>query len=75
MTTKKASLSELEELHAAVARELTERIRSGNAKPADIAAAIKFLKDNGIEAALADNSPMQQLIDTLPFPTDCIDAD
>jgi len=65
---KKATLPELEELHKAVAVELTARIRSGEAKPADIAAAIKFLKDNGIEATLKDNSDMKALVDSLPFP-------
>ena len=55
----------------AVAQELTARIRSGEAKPADIAAAIKFLKDNGIEASLKHNADaMQQLVDALPFPGD-----
>jgi hypothetical protein len=66
--SKKATLPELEELHRAVAQELTARIRSGEAKPADIAAAIKFLKDNGVEATLKDGTDMQELVDSLPFP-------
>lgn len=46
----------MEELHAAVAKELAARIRSGEATAADISNAIKFLKDNGIEA-LIDKNP------------------
>lgn len=40
----------LSTLHNAVAEQLLERIRSGEAKPADFTAAIKFLADNGITA-------------------------
>ena len=39
----------LSTLHTAVAQELLDRIQSGEAKPADLAVAVKFLKDNNIE--------------------------
>ena len=39
----------LSTLHTAVAQELLDRIQSGEAKPADLAVAVKFLKDNNID--------------------------
>ncbi|GGD03524.1 hypothetical protein GTQ45_02030 [Pyruvatibacter mobilis] len=69
--SSKASEEALERLHTAVAEELTRRIQSGEAKPADISAAVKFLKDNGIEADIGSSnadSATQKLADILPFP-------
>lgn len=57
-------------LHEAVAEELLERIRSGEAKPADLSVAVKFLKDNGIEAIPTDGSLLQALFEELPFDED-----
>lgn len=57
----------LELLHVAVAEELLERVRTGEAKPADIANAIKFLKDNNVDAVITEDSPMKNLLDNLPF--------
>lgn len=57
----------LESLHGAVAEELLARVRSGEAKPADIANAIKFLKDNNVDAVITEDSPMKNLLDNLPF--------
>lgn len=54
-------------LHEAVANELLARIRSGEAKPADLSVAVKFLKDNGIEAIPTDGSMLRQLLEDLPF--------
>ena len=54
-------------LHEAVANELLTRIRSGEAKPADLSVAVKFLKDNGIEAIPTDGSMLRQLLEELPF--------
>lgn len=59
----------LSTLHTAVAQELLDRIQSGEAKPADLAVAVKFLKDNNIEALPVDNTPLKSLIDSIPFPT------
>ncbi|MGY5795211.1 hypothetical protein ACXHXM_34210 len=42
----------LEQLHAATAQALLDRIKDGSATAADIAAAAKFLKDNGISRLL-----------------------
>ena len=57
-------------LHEAVTNELLARIQSGEAKPADLTVAVKFLKDNGIEAIPTDGSILQALINELPFDED-----
>ena len=65
----KARKEELEELHGTVAVELLNRIRNGEARPADMANAIKFLKDNGIEGLPVEGSPLGNLVNSMPFPT------
>ena len=54
-------------LHTAVAQELLDRVRSGEAKPADMSNAIKFLKDNNIDAMPVQGSPLDGLLNSLPF--------
>lgn len=56
----------LEELHAATAKDLLRRIKSGEASPAEITAALKMLKDNGIEAIPTAENPLGALADQLP---------
>ena len=53
MSSKAASLSAMEELHNAVAQALKEGIAERD--PKMLAEAIKFLKNNGIEAARDTN--------------------
>ena len=65
----KARKEILEELHGTVAVELLNRIRNGEARPADMANAIKFLKDNGIEGLPIEGSPLGNLVNSMPFPT------
>ena len=65
----KARKEVLEELHGTVAVELLNRIRNGEARPADMANAIKFLKDNGIEGLPVTGSPLGNLVNSMPFPT------
>ena len=65
----KARKEVLEELHSTVAVELLNRIRNGEARPADMANAIKFLKDNGIEGLPIEGSPLGNLVNNMPFPT------
>jgi hypothetical protein len=65
----KARKEILEELHGTVAVELLNRIRNGEARPADMANAIKFLKDNGIEGLPIEGSPLGNLVSQMPFPT------
>lgn len=62
--SKRASEELLGSLHDAIARDLLTRVRSGEATSAELSAAIKFLKDNGIEALMAENSALQQLAAT-----------
>jgi hypothetical protein len=59
-------------LHAEVANGLLERIKSGEATAAEYQAAIKFLKDNGIEALPSEGSPLHSLIGSLPFDSDSL---
>jgi ABC-type Zn uptake system ZnuABC Zn-binding protein ZnuA len=53
-------------LHDAVAQDLLTKIKDGTATPAEISTAVKFLKDNGIEAVAAENSKLKNLADSLP---------
>jgi len=57
----------LSTLHTAVAQELLDRVQSGDAKPADMSNAIKFLKDNNIDAMPVQGSPLDGLLNSLPF--------
>lgn len=61
-----ASKDFMEQLHAAVAKELTDRIKTGDATAADISNAIKFLKDNGIEAQMSKNPGVASLAQQFP---------
>jgi hypothetical protein len=69
-----ASQEALGNLHDLVTRELTRRIESGEATAADIAQAIKLLKDNAITAVPTDNNPLGRLVgslkERLPFTTE-----
>lgn len=56
----------LELLHESVAKDLLARVQSGEASPAELNAAIKFLKDNGIEALPKEDSPLARLAGALP---------
>ena len=73
-----ATTEALGNLHDLVTRELTRRIESGEATAADLAQAIKLLKDNEITAIPTDNNPLGRLVvslkDRLPFTTeqDCM---
>ena len=53
-------------LHEAVATDLLSRLQSGEATPQEIAQAIKFLKDNGIEAVATENDKLVQMEKELP---------
>lgn len=69
-----ATTEALGNLHDLVTQELTRRIESGKATAADIAQAIKLLKDNGITAVPTDNNPLGRLVvslkERLPFTTE-----
>jgi len=61
-----ASKDLMELLHGTVAQELLDRIKTGEASSADISNAIKFLKDNGIEARADKNTGIQSLAASFP---------
>jgi len=53
-------------IHEAVASDLLRQMLSGEASPQVIAQAIKFLKDNGIEAVAKDSDKLGQLAKSMP---------
>lgn len=61
-----APMDLMELLHGTVAKELLDRIKSGSATAADISNAIKFLKDNGIEARADKNAAIKSLASHFP---------
>ena len=58
----------LDELHDTVAKDLLDRIKSGEASASELSVAVKFLKDNNATLdVITANSPMSDLLDALPF--------
>lgn len=63
----RASEEILGSLHDAVAKDLLTRVLSGEATPAELNAAIKFLQNNSIEANITGaDDPLAQLAAALP---------
>lgn len=62
----------LDKLHTELAEQLLEKVRSGDAKASDLNVARQFLKDNGIEGLPANNTPLKDLVDELPFDEESI---
>jgi hypothetical protein len=60
----KATNDLLENLHNAVAKDLLDKVQSGEATAQELSAAIKFLKDNGIEATRETSKDLNKLADT-----------
>jgi len=60
----------LNSLFDAVADELLTKIKSGEAKPADLAVAVKFLKDNNITCLPTDGNSLGELLKNMPFSAD-----
>lgn len=56
----------LEALHEAVAQDLIRRVKSGEASAAELSTAVRFLKDNNIEAIASENDGLSELIKNLP---------
>ena len=49
-------------------KELLVRVKSGEATPAELSVAVKFLKDNGASNDIVTaESPMASLLTALPF--------
>jgi len=57
----------LTNLHVLVCKELTNRIVSDGASTGDIVAAIRLLKDNGINSTLEASEPLRNLAAEVPF--------
>ena len=60
----------LQSLFDAVADDLLIKIKTGEAKPADLAVAVKFLKDNNITCAPTDGNSLEELMKSMPFSTE-----
>jgi hypothetical protein len=57
----------LHDLHALLTEELIRRIRMGEASPADLNVARQMLKDNCIDQAALEGTPILKLAHSLPF--------
>lgn len=64
--SKRASELTLGDLHEAVANDLLRRVMSGEASPAELNAAIKFLQNNHIEAIATEENTLGKLAASLP---------
>jgi len=56
----------LGDLHSAIAADLLQRVQSGEATSAELSTAIRFLKDNNIEAIASENEGLTALMKALP---------
>ena len=59
--------AKLKELHGVLANKLLERVKDPEVKSSDLNVARQFLKDNNIDAVPTQDSPLQKLIEELPF--------
>ena len=59
--------TKLRELHGILAQKLLEKVKDPECKSSDLNVARQFLRDNGIDAVPTEDSPLQQLIDEMPF--------
>ena len=58
----------LDDLHEAIAKDLLERVKNGEATAAELSVAVKFLKDNNANLdVVTSDSPVANLLDGLPF--------
>ena len=57
----------LKELHGVLANKLLERVKDPEVTSSDLNVARQFLKDNNIDAVPTQDSPLQKLIEELPF--------
>ena len=61
------SNDKLRELHGILAEKLLDKVKDPECKSADLNVARQFLRDNGIDAVPTDDSPLQKLINEMPF--------
>lgn len=58
----------LDDLHEAIAKDLLERVKAGDATAAELSVAVKFLKDNNANLdVVTSDSPVANLLENLPF--------
>lgn len=57
----------LKDLHSLLCDELVRRIRAGEATPSDLNVARQVLKDNCIDQAALEGTPILRLAQSLPF--------
>ena len=60
----------LGDLHTAIAKDLLERVLSGDANAAELNVARAFLKDNNVDASADQSEPLADLAKSLPFNVD-----
>ena len=73
MTKKRATETALGALHETIAVALAKQLEGGEFTAADMANAIRFLKDNGINADLRANTAQNNVLDSAeagPFDED-----
>lgn len=63
----------LQELHNAISEDLLAKIQSGEASAAELAVAVKFLKDNGIDCYAPANEKVSSLANVMQFPVNVDD--
>lgn len=63
----KARSLKMEALQDLLIDEFIEKIQSGEAAPAVLNAARQLLKDNNIIASVSSQSPLESLVNLLPF--------
>ena len=56
----------MNQLHRLLAETLTARVKDPEAKTGDLNVARQFLKDNNIDALPVENSPLSDLVKSLP---------
>lgn len=61
----KATEELLDQLHGLVAKDLIDKIKSGEATAQDLGAAIRFLKENNVQADPSENKNLGELYETV----------
>ncbi|MAD98968.1 MAG: hypothetical protein Unbinned200contig1002_19 [Prokaryotic dsDNA virus sp.] len=61
----KATEELLDQLHGLVAKDLIDKIKSGEATAQDLGAAIRFLKENNVQADPTENKNLGELYETV----------
>ena len=57
----------LKELHALLAEKLLKIVQDPDATASELNVARQFLRDNNIDCVPVEGSPLQKLVDELPF--------